>query len=223
MKKYALIVAGGQGNRMGGRIPKQFLEIAGKTVLMHSMGVFFHYDPLMELIVVLPEEQIPYWESLCKTYTHTPVHAVCPGGETRFHSVKNGLSRISDEGIVFIHDGVRPLVSRDTLDRCYQSAVNNGNAVPVWPVNESLRIVKKRETRAVDRSEYLTVQTPQTFRISEIKDAYQQEYHPLFTDDASVLEATGKTIFLVSGNPENIKITYPEDLKIISHLMKPSP
>ncbi len=223
MKKYALIVAGGQGNRMGGQIPKQFLEIAGKTVLMHTIDVFFHYDPSMEILVVLPEKLLQDWQNLCNTHAYSTAHTVCPGGETRFASVKNGLSKISGEGIVFIHDGVRPLVSRETLNRCFRSASENGNAIPVMPVSESLRKVKNKDSRAVDRSDYATVQTPQTFRTSEIRDAYKQKYNPLFTDDASVLEAAGKKIFLVPGNSENIKITYPEDLEIIRHLLRPAP
>lgn len=223
MNKYALIVAGGKGNRIGGRIPKQFLEVSGKTVLMHTIDVFSCYDPTMEIIVVLPEHQTTVWENLCKSYAYSTVHTVCPGGEIRFYSVKNGLSRISAEGIVFIHDGVRPLVSRETLDRCYRSASEHGNAIPVMPVIDSLRKVRNSENRAVNRAEYVTVQTPQTFLISQIREAYKQKYNPLFTDDASVLEAAGEKIFLVPGNPENVKITYPEDLEIIRHLLRSAP
>ena len=214
MKKFALIVAGGKGNRMGGEIPKQFLEISGRPVLMHTLDVFFRYDSETEFVVVLPDEQIVAWEKLCEKYAFKLKHISCAGGNIRFDSVKNGLAQIQENGIVFIHDGVRPFVSNDTLERCFQLAKEKGNALPVFPVTESLRHVDNSGNRAVDRSEYVLVQTPQTFLVSEIKNAYKQPYNPLFTDDASVLEAAGKKINLVEGNRENIKITYPGDLEM---------
>lgn len=212
MKKFALIVAGGSGNRMGTQTPKQFLEITGKPILMHTIDVFYRYDPDIEIIIVLPEQQTKTWEILCKKFSFHLTHKVCRGGEKRFFSVKNGLEEILEDGIVFIHDGVRPLVSIDTIIRCFEMAKLKGNAIPVIPVTESLRRKENNIMRPVDRSEYFLVQTPQTFSVSEIKGAYMQEYSQHFTDDASVLQATGKAINTVEGNQDNIKITYPNDI-----------
>jgi 2-C-methyl-D-erythritol 4-phosphate cytidylyltransferase len=213
MKKFVLIVAGGTGSRMEAGSPKQFLLVAQKPILIHTIEIFIKYDPAIEIVVILPEHQMEAWEKLCRDYSFTAPHKICFGGEKRYHSVKNGLSEIEGGGIVFIHDGVRPLVSIDTLDRCFTTAAQKGNAIPVAPVTESLRKVELGKNSAVDRSKYFLIQTPQTFKVKDIKKAYEQDYSPFFTDDASVLEATGKTINLVDGNRENIKITYPEDLE----------
>jgi|WetSurMetagenome_2_1015567.scaffolds.fasta_scaffold31725_3 2-C-methyl-D-erythritol 4-phosphate cytidylyltransferase len=220
MKKFVLIVAGGNGVRMDARSPKQFLLVAGKPILMQTIMCFFNYDPNAEIVVVLPGQQIETWKNLCQNHSFTIAHRICPGGEKRFYSVKNGLSEIEEEGVVFIHDGVRPLVSNETLDRCFKTALQKGNAIPVVPVTESLRKIEAGKNTSVDRSRYFLVQTPQTFLVKEIKKAYEQEYSPYFTDDASVLEATGKAINLVDGNRENIKITYPHDLVIASSLLE---
>lgn len=214
MKKYALIVAGGTGSRMNADTPKQFMTVGGKPILMFTIETFYGYDKEVEIIVVLPENQIDAWGRLCAEYSFAIKHSLCLGGEKRFFSVKNGLSGISRNGVVFIHDGVRPLVTRETLERCYLMAVKKGNAIPVVPVTESLRKLEFGKNTAVDRSKFFLVQTPQTFKVKVIKDAYNQEYSPLFTDDASVLESVGKTINVVDGNYENIKITYPHDLKL---------
>jgi 2-C-methyl-D-erythritol 4-phosphate cytidylyltransferase len=212
MKKYVLIVAGGLGLRINAGTPKQFIVAGGKPLLMHTIQNFFEYDSKTEIIVVLPENQIETWKNLCSQHSFGIKHRICPGGERRFDSVSNGLTEIKGNGIVFIHDGVRPFVSHDTLSRCFETASNHGNAIPVYPVTESLRKLDFGKNISVDRSKYYTVQTPQTFKVSLIKKAYNQEYSPLFTDDASVLESIGKSINLVDGNPENIKITYPHDL-----------
>jgi 2-C-methyl-D-erythritol 4-phosphate cytidylyltransferase len=212
MKKYALIVAGGSGSRMNAGIPKQFIVLGGKPLLMHTMQSFFDFDNTIEIIIVLPGDQTEIWKDLCSQHSFDIKHRICAGGEKRFDSVSNGLGEIKDNGIVFIHDGVRPFVSHETLTRCYETASKTGNAIPVYPVTESLRIMEFGKNIAVDRSKYYIVQTPQTFKVSLIKKAYNQEYSPLFTDDASVLESIGKSINLVDGNPENIKITYPHDL-----------
>lgn len=212
MKKFALVVAGGAGIRMGHPRPKQFLEIAGKPLLMHTLENFHRFDPVMELIVVLPEDHFSLWAELCEKQGFSLPCRLVKGGETRFHSVKNGLSGIAGEGIVFIHDGVRPLVSEDTLQRCAAMALQQGNAIPVVPVSESVRWSDGKTSHPVDRSNLFLIQTPQTFRISLIRQAYGQEYSPAFTDDASVLEKSGATIHLVEGNRENIKITWPSDL-----------
>jgi 2-C-methyl-D-erythritol 4-phosphate cytidylyltransferase len=212
MKKFALIVAGGSGSRMNNNIPKQFIEINGRPVLMHTFDVFFNFDPKLEFILVLPKDQLTLWNSLCEMHQFKMDCKIAFGGETRFHSVKNGLDLISEDGIVFIHDGVRPLVSVQTLQNCFETAIEKGNALPVIPVSESVREVEGEKNKAVDRSKYFLVQTPQTFQTGIIKNAYQQATSNLFTDDASVLESTGEIIHLVEGNRENIKITYPENL-----------
>lgn len=218
MEKFALIVAGGSGTRMKGKIPKQFLELNGKPVLMHTFEAFQKYDPKIRFVLVLPEVQLISWKKLCVKYDFKMKHSLVSGGETRFHSVKNGLSKISDDGIVFIHDGVRPLVSVKTIENCYNTAHEKGNALPVISPAESVREKVNGNSRAVDRHRYFLVQTPQTFKISVIKKAYEQNYQEKFTDDASVLENTGEKIHMVDGTRSNIKITYPEDLLIASSL-----
>jgi len=212
MKKFVIIVAGGSGSRMGSEIPKQFLELCGKPVLMHTIGVFFDFDPECEMILVLPAAQQEIWDDLCLKHSFSLPHQIVSGGETRFHSVLNGLKLINDEGIVFIHDGVRPLVSHQTIERCNHMAKKNGNAIPVLSINESLRKQKGLQSVSVDRTLYLSVQTPQTFRSEVILKSYLQPYQPNFTDDASVVEKAGFPIFMVEGNRENIKITTPTDL-----------
>ncbi len=214
MKKFALIVAGGTGSRMGEKIPKQFIELNSRPVLMHTFDAFAKYDKQIEFILVLPETEVEFWNKLCQKHHFEHKYQLAFVGETRFHSVKNGLNLIREDGIVFIHDGVRPLVSTQTFTNCYNRAIETGNALPVIPVTESVRLVDNAGNRAVDRSKYYLVQTPQTFQTALIKKAYQQTYSKLFTDDASVLENLGEVISLVDGNRENIKITYPEDIII---------
>jgi 2-C-methyl-D-erythritol 4-phosphate cytidylyltransferase len=212
MKKFVLIVAGGSGSRMKSDLPKQFIEIAGLPVLMHTFLAFYDFDPAMEFILVLPENQAETWNDLCRKYQFEHEYKIAFGGETRFQSVKNGLALLPESGIVFIHDGVRPLVSRATLQNCYEMALQKGNALPVVSVPESVRKVDEKASKAVDRSKLFLVQTPQTFQVQLIKSAYGQAVTDLFTDDATVLENSGTKINLVEGNRENIKITFPEDL-----------
>jgi 2-C-methyl-D-erythritol 4-phosphate cytidylyltransferase len=220
MKKFVVIVAGGSGNRMGTEIPKQFLELCGKPVLMHTLQVFHDFDPDSRLILVLPTAQQEFWSGLCLKHQFSLFHEVVSGGATRFDSVKNGLSLIDELGIVFIHDGVRPLVSNETLRRCLETAEKSGNAIPVLPVNESLRKLDGGQNISVDRSQFFSVQTPQTFRSQQILDAFKQEFDPAFTDDASVAEKAGFSINMVEGNRENIKLTTPSDLIIAEALLK---
>jgi len=219
VKKYALIVAGGSGSRMNASVAKQFLLLNGIPILMRTLDRFLQYDPQMQIILVLPETQFDYWDSLCKNYHFSQKHQLVAGGNVRFESVKNGLDAITTNGIVAIHDGVRPLVSLETIDRCMKMAEEKGNAIPVMPVVESLRNVEANNSWAVDRSVYVNVQTPQVFKVSEIKKAYELGYDPAFTDDATVLERTGAKINLVEGNPENIKITHAIDLVIAGALL----
>jgi 2-C-methyl-D-erythritol 4-phosphate cytidylyltransferase len=198
---------------MNAEVPKQFLLLAGLPVLMHSIRVFYRFDPEMTLFVTLPEPHIPYWEQLCRTHNFILPHHLVKGGETRFHSVKNALERIGGEGLVAIHDGVRPLVSCGTLRRAFEEAAESGNAVPVIRMQESIRETGTAGNREVSREDLRIVQTPQVFRIALIKKAYDAATRENFTDDATVLETLGETIHLVEGNPENIKITRPSDLR----------
>lgn len=212
MKKFVLIVAGGSGSRMKNNIPKQFLEINCRPVLMHTFDAFIRYDPQIEFILVLPKNQTESWKLSCEKHRFSIKYKIAFGGETRFDSVKNGLELIPEEGIVFIHDGVRPLVSEKTIENCFETALNRGNALPVIQVSESVRMVEGSKNFPVDRSKYFLVQTPQTFKTHLIRKAYKQANSNTFTDDATVLESFGETIHLVEGNRENIKITFPEDL-----------
>lgn len=221
MKLYALIVAGGSGKRMGAEMPKQYLEIAGRPVLMHTLERFKSFSDSIEIIAVLPENQLRFWGELQKKYSFNVPHTLVKGGKARFYSVRNGLKFIDDPGLVAIHDGVRPFVSIDTIKRCFETAERLGNAVPVIPTSDTLRMVSEQGSMPVNRLLIRQVQTPQVFHSALIKKAYQQDYLPEFTDDATVLEKTGTRINLVDGNRENIKITTPEDL-IISAALLPS-
>lgn len=220
---YIIIVAGGKGLRMGGDIPKQFIPIAGKPVLMRTIERFREYSDALGIILVLPKSQQDYWKELCRQYDFTVAHRIADGGETRFHSVQNGLSLIpeEEEGVVGVHDGVRPFVSIDTISRCYDAAREAKAVIPVAPVIETLRYVGDNDGgRNVLRSDYRLVQTPQTFDIQLLKLANKQEYRDSFTDDASVVEGIGQKVSMVEGNRENIKITTPFDLTIAEVLTK---
>ena len=221
LKKFALIVAGGSGNRMQASVPKQFLEIEGKPVLMYTFDAFLRFDPKIEFVLALPETQVEHWKELCHKHSFHTNYKLAFGGGNRFQSVKNGLAQIEEDGIVFIHDGVRPLVSKETIEHCYTEAKKTGNALPVVPPSESVRYSDNSGNKAVDRSNYFLVQTPQTFMVEAIKDAYQTASHENFTDDASVLENAGHKIHLVDGNRENIKITWPQDLIIAKSFLFP--
>lgn len=224
MERFAILVAGGQGLRMGGDVPKQFLPLDGRPVLMHAIDRFREVFPDMHIIVVLPQGQHDYWHDLCRRHHLEGGFLTAPGGDTRFHSVLNGLNAIPadvSEGLVGVHDGVRPFVSRDTLRRCYEEAARSGTAVPVVPVVETLRHVSPDgESMTVPRSDYRLVQTPQVFSLALLRRAYRQPYAPHFTDDASVVEALGERITLVEGNRENIKLTTPADLLLAKGIME---
>ena len=221
MNKYIIIVAGGKGTRMGGDLPKQFLPIAGKPVLMHTIENFYTYDSSIHIILVLPVNQQSYWKEICTAYAFTIPHEVADGGDTRFHSVRNGLAKVEDEGLVGVHDGVRPFVSHAVIERCFEQAAEKKAVIPVIDVVETVRHLYDAESETVPRSEYKLVQTPQVFDVSLLKTAYQQPYTPNFTDDASVVEAMGEKVYLVEGNRENIKLTTPFDLKVAQVLIAP--
>ena len=218
MKLYAVIVAGGSGKRMGAGIPKQFLELSGKPVLMHTIERFKTFDDSIEVITVLPENQLRYWTELQEKYSFTVSNTLVKGGKSRFFSVRNGLEYVDIPGLVAIHDGVRPLVSIDTIKRCFDTAEKLGNAIPVISPSDTLRMVSETGNSPINRLNVKQVQTPQVFSAEIIKKAYMQDYLPEFTDDATVLEKTGININLVEGNRENIKITNPEDLVIARSL-----
>lgn len=220
MDLYSLIVAGGSGNRMGTSIPKQFIEVAGKPVLMHTIERFRSFDDSAEIIVVLPADQLDYWETLLEKYSFAIPHIKVRGGDTRFSSVRNGLGSVGETGLVAIHDGVRPLVSKETISRCFEAAGKFGNAVPVISPPDSLRMVTDQGNIPVERMKIKIIQTPQVFDIGLIKNAYLQDYDPNFTDDATVLEKKGVKIYFVEGNRENIKITGKEDLLIAAALLQ---
>lgn len=224
MTSYAIIVAGGKGLRMGAELPKQFLPIGGRPVLMHTLEAFARAIPSLQLVLVLPAEQQDFWKDLCRQHRFTLPHAIVPGGQTRFHSVLNGLHSIDagEEAIVGVHDGVRPFASADVIRRCYEAARQQGAVVPVVPVVETLRQLSDDESTTVDRTRFRLVQTPQTFRLSLLRRAYEQPYRESFTDDASVVEAYGQAVTLVEGNRENIKLTTPFDLTVAEALFKVS-
>lgn len=218
MTHTVLIVAGGKGLRMGSDLPKQFLPIGGKPVLMHTIEAFHCFDRTMKIILVLPKEQQTYWQELCAKHSFVIEHTVADGGETRFHSVKNGLACVNS-GLVGVHDGVRPFVAPEVIKRCYELAAIKKAVIPVIDVVETVRHITETGSETVSRNDYKLVQTPQVFDAELLKQAYAQEYTPFFTDDASVVEAMGVSVCLAEGNRENIKITTPFDLKISSALV----
>lgn len=219
MTDYVIIVAGGKGLRMGTDIPKQFLPVGGKPVLMRTMERFRAYSAELQIILVLPETQHAYWQQLCREYAFAVDYLMTDGGPTRFHSVQNGLALVPDdgEGVVGVHDGVRPFPSVDVIRRCYDEARRRQAVIPVMPVVETLRHIPSQQN--VLRSDYCLVQTPQVFGIQLLKAANRQPYSEAFTDDASVVEAYGHSVAMVDGNRENIKITTPFDLLIAESLV----
>lgn len=219
MKKYVIIVAGGKGLRMGGDLPKQFLPIGGKPVLMHTLEVFRKYDATLQIILVLPREQQQFWKQLCEEHHFAVEHTVADGGETRFHSVKSGLALVQSPGLVGVHDGVRPFVSIEVIRSCYDLAEQHKAVIPVIDIVETVRHLTDAGSETVNRNDYKLVQTPQVFDAELLQKAYAQEFTPFFTDDASVVEAMGVPVHLAEGNRENIKITTPFDLKVGSALL----
>lgn len=220
IKKYAVIVAGGKGQRMGTAIPKQFLDLAGKPMLYYSIAAFTDAYPDIEVILVLPEDMLSYAQIILTAFPAPVDMIIVPGGATRYHSVKNGLNAIKGNGIVFVHDGARPLVSKALINRCYKQATEKGNAIPAIAATDSMRITDGRHTKPIDRDYLRIIQTPQTFRTEIIIPAFQQDYDPAFTDEATVLEATGMEVYLTEGDKRNIKVTTPEDMMIAAVMLK---
>ncbi len=236
MKRFVIIVAGGKGLRMGGELPKQFIPIEGRPVLMRTLDTFHACDSSIQIILVLPRDHQEYWRELCALYSFTVPHRIADGGATRFHSVQSGLALVdAPEALVAVHDGVRPFVSHEVISRCYADAEAHGAVVPVIPVVETVRqLIREEEAEGearhlevivnsksvtVDRNAYRLVQTPQTFRATLLRRAYKQPYTDAFTDDASVVEALGEAVTLVDGNRENIKLTTPFDLIVAKALI----
>jgi 2-C-methyl-D-erythritol 4-phosphate cytidylyltransferase len=221
MNRYAVIVAAGSGMRMGVPIPKQFLEVGGRPILMHILNRFVAFDASIRLVVVLHPDYIEFWRSLCEKHDYSVPHSIVSGGSERFFSVQKAIQSLVDteEAIVGIHDAVRPMVSVATLERCYATAQETGSAVPCISVNDSMRIVDADGNRSISRSSLRIIQTPQCFRLNLLRRAFTQEYNTAFTDDASVVEALGESIELVEGNRENIKVTTPEDMHWLNLLL----
>jgi 2-C-methyl-D-erythritol 4-phosphate cytidylyltransferase len=221
-KEYALIVAGGKGTRMKTTVPKQFLEVGGLPILMHTVDAFFRYSDSIQVILVLPEDDLATWKNLCQQYSYQKPVTLQKGGDTRFQSVKNGLDKIEGDGLVAIHDGVRPLVSEDIIGASFRLAAVHGSAVAAVRLKESIRMTDQDNTKSVDRSRFRLIQTPQTFEVNLIRKAYQIKDEPSLTDDASVAERSGHLISLFEGSYRNIKVTTPEDLILAEALLKDS-
>jgi len=212
VKTFCIIVAGGKGLRMGSNIPKQFLLLNGKPILIRTLEAFLKYDPSMEIIMALPADHISYWNRLYKEYDFNSPVKVVEGGETRYHSVKNAIQTIQGDGIVAVHDGVRPLITSEFINRCFKDAEEYKTAIPFIPVSESMREIEGENNQHADRSKFVLIQTPQVFEVKLLKKAFTQIYRVTFTDEASLVENMGTRVHLTAGIPENIKITNQIDL-----------
>lgn len=219
MNKYAVIVAGGTGTRMGNHLPKQFILLKGKPVLYYTLKTFLTAYPELQVILVLPSGYITTGQEIIEKYFKNDRVHIVEGGPTRFQSVKNGLALVQQESIVFVHDAVRCLLSIDLVHRCYEKALASGSAVPVVPSNDSVRLLNGESNQAVDRNKVMLIQTPQTFQSSILLRAFRTGYHEKFTDEATVVEANGEPVFLVEGEETNIKITRPVDLFVAEKLL----
>jgi len=217
---YAVIVAGGQGTRMGTAMPKQFLELEGKPVLHHTLQAFIDALPGVHLILVLPAHQVSYAQMILQTFPQRIDLTIVAGGETRFHSVQNGLKGIPEDGIILVHDGVRPRVTPALIQGGCRQPREKGRAIPAIPVADSVRLVNDEGSEPVDRNQLRIIQTPQTFRASVLLPAFEQPYSDGFTDEATVVEAYGDEVFLVEGEKSNLKITTPEDLVVAAALLR---
>ncbi len=219
MKKYAVIVAGGSGSRMGGQLPKQFMLLKDKPVLYYTLKTFLEaYDDL-QIILVLPVDYTDMGQEIIDAWFDKDRIRITAGGDTRFQSVKNGLALVNEESIIFVHDGVRCLVSKDLIHRCYQQALELGNAVPAVPSKDSVRLLQLEGSDAIDRNRIMLVQTPQTFHSKILLPAFQIDYKDKFTDEATVVESFGIKAILIEGEENNIKITRPIDLLIAEQLL----
>ena len=220
MKKYAIIVAGGTGTRMQDEIPKQFMLLNGKPIIQYSMEAFFAFDPSIQIIVVVHPDFNTYWKTLCLEKKIYILHKVVDGGKTRFDSVKNGLELIDDDGFVAIHDAARPFIKTEFIEHLFSEAETHGSAIPGLTLTDTIRKIDGDTSHHLDRKFLRAIQTPQLFKVSELKRAYEQPFQPIFTDDASVLEAAGFSLHLSEGMPGNIKITNPLDIALAEVLLR---
>jgi 2-C-methyl-D-erythritol 4-phosphate cytidylyltransferase len=219
MEKFAVIVAGGKGLRMGSAIPKQFLPLGDKPVLYHTINAFITAFPDIQIVLVLPQDQISMAQIVLQAFPNRIDLTIVAGGETRFDSVKNGLEVVNEDAIVFVHDGVRPLVSAELIQACYDQAVAKGSAIPAVAVTDSMRLAEGEDSKPVNRDQLRIIQTPQTFQSDVLLNAFTQDYDPAFTDEATVVEAFGGKVYLIDGERSNIKVTTPEDLIIAEALL----
>ncbi len=219
MKKYAVIVAGGSGLRMGTAMPKQFLLLQGRPVLWHTLHTFLRSYEDVQIILVLPKANLTEGESLRKNLHAENRMVITEGGDTRFQSVKNGLQLIKEEAVIFVHDGVRSLVTEGLIHRCFEQAVIKGSAIPVVTATDSIRIMEDEDHYVMNRNHVRIVQTPQTFQSKLLLPAFEQPYDESFTDEATVVEASGENVYLVEGEYDNIKITRPVDLLIAEKIL----
>jgi len=219
MHRSTIIVAGGSGKRLGGPVPKQFQTVKGRPLLMWTIEAFHRFDPGMDLIVVLPQAHFDIWKALCMGHRFFITHEVVAGGEQRWHSVKAGLEKVEGDGLVAVHDGVRPLVSSDLIARCFDAADKSAAAIPVVPVVPSIRETTAEGSRALDRSKLLAVQTPQCFHTDLLRKAFKQPYDPSFTDEATLVERLGVKVALVEGEENNIKVTNAMDMRVVEALL----
>lgn len=220
MRKIVVVVAGGKGTRMQSEVPKQFIDLNGYPIILHTINRFLSYNPDMEFRLVLPADQFQTWDEICQKHNFKHEIEVYPGGEVRFESVKNGISNLPKNSLVAIHDGVRPLINRTTIDLCFKRAEKYGSAIPVISPYESIRFIENDKSKPVDRSKYVLIQTPQVFKSKILSAAYNTTCKNEFTDDATVVEHAGYSVHLVEGHRENIKITSPLDLQIAEALLQ---
>jgi 2-C-methyl-D-erythritol 4-phosphate cytidylyltransferase len=220
MKKYAIIVAGGTGNRMKGEVPKQFMLLNGKPVILYSIEAFYAFDPLGQIILVIHPDYLALWKTLTLEHKISIPFRVVEGGGTRFDSVKNGLKLIEEDGLVAVHDAARPVINSRFIGDLFAEASTSGSAIPVVPLNDTIRVIDGDASHQLDRTFLRSVQTPQVFRVSELQRAYTQPYQTGFTDDGSVMEASGFRIHLAAGNQGNIKITHLQDISVAEVLIK---
>jgi len=220
MKFYAIIVAGGAGKRMQTAVAKQFLLLNDKPVMMHTLQAFYLSEVQPEIILVLAKTEHEYWKDLCYKYNFDIPHTLVEGGDERFHSVRNGLMTIKEDGVVAIHDAVRPVVNHALITQTFRDALEAGNAIPCVKPSDSVRELQDTSSKILNRDKLVLIQTPQTFDLGQLRISYQQPFSSRFTDDASVVEAAGYPINLIEGSRNNIKITYPEDLELASFLLK---
>lgn len=219
MHKYAIIVAGGSGSRMNTAVPKQFMLLNGKPVLYYTLKAFLEAYNDMRIVLVLPKDHINKGKEIVDTYFFGAAVEITAGGETRFHSVKNGLALADNHSVVFVHDAVRCLITPSLIRKCYDAVIQNGSAIPVINAKDSIRLLNKDENKAVDRNLIKLVQTPQVFFARDLIPAFNTEYREDFTDEASVVEARGMKVHLVEGEETNIKITHPADLHLAEYLI----